>query len=347
MDLFRFDPPELETADACRIAADRWGIVGTGRRLPGERSHNTLITSPDGRRVVLKIQSATESHTTIDLHARALVHVADRTPDLPVARMLPTLDGELVPLVEHADRLHPTRMVSYLPGRTFDPDEAIPERGFREIGRLIGAIAAALADFDHPAAAGFMAWDIANGLLVEPELRRGVGPSSERVLSRAESRLRDVVAVMSELPRQVIHNDGHAGNLLRAATPSDRVTGIIDFGDVVHTVRAADVAVAAESFAAVASDPAGVIAALTAGYCERHHLDSDEIAAMPDLVLARQALTVLLVEHQIAEVPHLAERAARYLPAVVANMERWLALDPVELIERTTTLIEDGSWTTT
>ena len=171
MDLFRFDPPTLTVDDALAIAAERYGVTGTGIRLRGERSHNTLITSPDGRRFVLKIASPSEPPATIDLHARALVHLERRAPELPVARMVAALGGELVPELVHAGRSHRMRLVTYLAGVTFDDHQTISIQGLRAIGELMGALSAALRDFEHPAAGDFMPWDIANGLIVDDEYR--------------------------------------------------------------------------------------------------------------------------------------------------------------------------------
>jgi Ser/Thr protein kinase RdoA (MazF antagonist) len=340
VDMFRFDPPQLDVDDALLIARERWDIDGTGRRLPGERSFNALIETSAGRHVVLKIQSASEDPATIDLHARALRHVERRAPGLPVARMLPTTDGELVPGLSIRGRIHPARMVTFLPGEEFDGADAVSERGLRAIGGLLGGLAAALADFEHPAARGFMAWDLANGLVLDGAMRIGIGAESARVLELADDRLRRTVDLMPSLPRQIIHNDGHAGNLLRPHDESDEVCGVIDFGDVVHTIRVADVAIAGESFAPTDTDPAGVLAALTAGYHAHHPLTAAEIAAIPDLVLVRMALTVVLLEHQIAAVPHLAGRAAHHLPHVVRATERWLHLDAARLVDRIEAAVE-------
>ena len=339
VDMFRFDPPQLDVDQALRIARERWDIDGTGRRLPGERSFNVLIDTGAGRQVVLKIQSASEDPATIDLHARALRHVERRAPHLPVARMLPTTDGELVPGLPIGGRIHPARMVTYLSGEEFDADEAVSLRGLRAIGALLGGLAAALADFRHPAASGFMAWDLANGLVIDEAMRHGIGAESARVLDLADERLHRVVDLIPSLPHQVIHNDGHAGNLLRPHAESDEVCGVIDFGDVVRTIRVADVAIAGESFAPPADDPATALAAITAGYHAHHPLTASEISAIPDLVLVRMALTIVLVEHQIESVPHLADRAARYLPHIVQATERWLDLDPDRLVDRIDELV--------
>ena len=93
MDLFRFDPPDLTVDQARHIAHEHYGIGGATRRLRGERSHNTLFTCDDGRQFVLKVASAGERGATIEFHALALIHIEQRAPGLPIARMCPSLDG--------------------------------------------------------------------------------------------------------------------------------------------------------------------------------------------------------------------------------------------------------------
>lgn len=325
--LFGFDPPDLGPDEVVAIAARHWGITGRPRRLRGERSHNTRITADDGTAVTLQVQSASEDPGVIDLQTQAMRRLTLRAPDIPVPRVVPTRTGDVHAHVEIGGRIHLARLVTYLPGVTFDPASPLPAASYRRIGSLIGRIAVGLADFEHPAADHFMPWDIANGLIVDPDLRAGLTATSAAAVDAVDHRLEAAAEMMRTLPRRTIHNDGHAGNLVRSDTTSHQVTGVIDFGDLVHTVTAADVAIIAESFAPDHDDPESVVAAVTAGYHGELPLGDDEIAAIPELVLARAALTVLLVEYQIRHAPHLARGAAAGLPDVVARLVRWSRLD--------------------
>ena len=181
--MFGFDPPALDDAEIARIAHDRYGVVGTRRRLRGERSHNTLITTAAGEQFVLKIASAQDPWDTVEFHAAALVHLERTTPELPVARMVPAHDGELVPVLERGDDRHAVRMVTFLPGVTFDDDTPISRPGLFQVGALVGAVSAALADFDHPAADRPMPWDIANGLILDTDLWDGLRRRRTRCLA--------------------------------------------------------------------------------------------------------------------------------------------------------------------
>jgi Ser/Thr protein kinase RdoA (MazF antagonist) len=195
-------------------------------------------------------------------------------------------------------------------------------------------VAAALADFDHPAAWGFMPWDIANGLVLDEALNQALPDDARRLTERARPRIRSATAAMERLPRQIIHNDGHAGNLLRADPGSDRVTGLIDFGDLVHTVTVADIAVSAASLVPHQVDPIAALAALAGGYHAWRPLREAEIEALPDLVLARLVLSTLMVEYQVANAPHLAAAVSAERPGTLDNLARWLDVDPAAAAAR-------------
>jgi Ser/Thr protein kinase RdoA (MazF antagonist) len=269
----------------------------------------------------------------IDLQTQALVHVADRAPGVPVSQVVPTLAGERHATVERGGHTHLARLVTYLPGTTFDPDVRLPDHAYVEIGSLLGRISVALADFDHPIAGHFMPWNVGNGLIVDGALRADVGEAAARALAAVEDRLAALHDTLGRLPQQMIHNDGHAGNLLRADAESELVTGVIDFGDVVHTATIADVAVAAESFAVPHPDPFAISAALAVGYDRHRPLADAEIAALPEVVLGRLALTVLLVEYQLRHSDHLASHAHATRHHVVDRLERWSRLDVDAMID--------------
>ncbi len=332
--LFAFDRPDLDDTAIATILDTYWGISGELAALPGERSHNSLVsTMGSDTQFVLQVQSATELPAAVELQTNAMLHLERVAPHLPVSRVTPTADGAPLALVTVGDSDHLARLVTYLPGVTFDSDEALRPEAYVRIGALLGQIGAALDSFEHQVPDHFMPWDIGNGLLVDPALRERTSAAPARAINEVDARLVAVTETITRLRQQTVHNDGHAGNLLRASTASDIVTGVIDFGDIAHTAIAADVAIAAESFAPDHADPSEVTALLASGYHRHQPLTDDEVRALPELVLARLALTVLLVEVQIRESSHLAPGARRALPFVIDRLQRWAALDAVEMAD--------------
>ena len=333
--LFAFDRPNLDDTAVATILGTHWGISGELAGLPGERSHNSLVSTKGSvpTQFVLQVQSSAELPAAVELQTNAMLHVERVAPHLPVSRVTPTVDGAPLAHVNIGESVHLARLVTYLPGVTFDPGEPLRPEAYVHIGSLLGEIGVALASFEHQVPDHFMPWDIGNGLLVDPTLREGNSAESAQAINEVEARLVAVTGTIAGLRQQTIHNDGHAGNLVRESATSDVVTGVIDFGDIAHTAVAADVAIAAESFAPDHADPAGVTGLLAAGYHRHQPLTDDEISAMPELVLARLALSVLLVEVQIRESSHLAPGAQRALPFVIDRLRKWAALDAAEMAD--------------
>lgn len=340
MDVFGFDPPPMDGPTASRLAARLWDIEGAPTRIRGERSANTIISTPSGEAFVLQVQSASERQDVIDLQTRAMVHIAEFDPSIPIPHVVPTIDGAELATVDLDGARHLARLVTFLPGETFDDDEPLEPAAYEAIGGLIGRVAAALDDFEHPAAEHFMPWDLANGLIVDPTMRTDISAGAADALATVDERLHRVAEVIPTLRHRTIHNDGHAGNLLRADGSSDAVIGVIDFGDIVHTAVAADVAIIGESFAPASDRPDDVLAAIALGYHRQRPLDDAAVEALPDLVLARTALNVLMVEYQLRHAPHLEAHAEATRAWTIERLGRWQALDHDAMVHRIHTELE-------
>ena len=74
---------------------------------------------------------------------------------------------------------------------------------------------------------------------------------------------------MNALRQQVVHNDGHDGNLLRSAQDKDDFVGLIDFGDMIYAPVIQDLAVSMESLIPGRDDPIEAGAAIVSGFHER------------------------------------------------------------------------------
>src|SRR5699024_7009532 len=92
---------------------------------------------------------------------------------------------------------------------------------------------------------------------------------------------------LEHLPRSLIHNDANDNNLILDA--DDRLVGILDFGDMAHTWRIADLAVAGSYVCDGWDDPLAGICNVVAGYHEVNPLQAAEVAVLRDLILMRLA----------------------------------------------------------
>ena len=261
------EPFEHLTEDAARaIVRDVWGVEPTAlSRLDTERDDSFRVTTAQAE-YVLKVAHPADDPLYVNLQTAALSFAAEQS-GLPLQRILLTVEGEIEP--EVGGRV--ARLLTWLPGEPGAPIDHFL------LGQTLGRLSDALADFDHPAAHRDFAWDAARLDLLRPLLAEFPSDDIERVFDLYDG------LDLDALPRQVIHNDFHPGNVLVA---DSAVSGILDFGDVVHTVRVVDLAVAQSYF--------GVSPALVEGFERVVPLADAERAALPTLVAARYAQRILV-----------------------------------------------------
>ncbi len=333
--------PRIDAAGAMTLARDLYGIDGTTTALPSERDQNFLIATTADERFVLKIANATETLDILDAQNAAMEHVAALAL---CPRVLATTDGRRIARVASG---HFVRLLSWLPGTPLGTVGARSNPLLEDLGRKLGRLSRALADFDHPAIHREFYWDLSRAfdilsdyapLIGDPALRGFVIRTAGYVKARDGARL-------SRLRRSVVHGDANDFNVLvigeKTGTP--RVSGLIDFGDMVHSYTVAEPAVAIAYAVLDHPDPLDAAAAIVRGYHAEHPLTDDEIAVLFGLVQVRLCASVCIAAHQQPQRPddeYLAISQApiqRTLPVLAAihpeDAEQALraACDPVPL----------------
>ena len=252
--------------DAAALVARAFDLdVVSATRLDTERDDSFHVVTSTGD-VGFKLAPPDEPAAQLDLQDAALEHAASAglAVQTPLGR------------TSHEGRVG--RLLSWLPGT---PVAETTEIRRRELGAALGRLTATLADFDHPAARRVLAWDVAQLERSRPLLEQFPSAEANEAFRRFGTR---VAPVLASLPRQVVHNDFHRGNVLVDA--GGAVAGILDFGDVVHTVRVADLAIALSYF----DDHDEFVD----GFTDHVELDGMEWDVLDDLIGARLALRMLL-----------------------------------------------------
>jgi 4-aminobutyrate aminotransferase-like enzyme/Ser/Thr protein kinase RdoA (MazF antagonist) len=309
----RSTPPVFTEAQAERIARDTYGLAVSVRALPGERDRNFHLRTADQREYVLKIVDFNASPETTECQLRVLAHLAEQDPSLPVPRLFPTVLGGEVGTITGRDGSYVTCLLEFLPGSLlaeFRPDAPL----LANLGDALARLDAALQGFFHPALGQRLAWDarrlpelIEHAPLVEdPDLRRGV--------ENASAALKEHLPALRALRGQAIHGDCHAENVL-VNQDTRTVSGILDFGDMIHGPRVLEPAVAMSELLMADVAPLDSLAAILEGYAGRQPLEAAEVDALHDLIVARHAITILVHAWRLRHDPEGAralERSARH-----------------------------------
>jgi Ser/Thr protein kinase RdoA (MazF antagonist) len=171
-----------------------------------------------------------------------------------------------------------------------------------DVGRSVAEVDAALRSFDHPAIHRRVDWDLAEGLAVIAERRplvadRALGRLVDETVARFE---RDDAPSLPALGRSAIHNDANEFNVLVEGT---RVSGIIDFGDMVYGWTVGDLAIAIAYAALDQPDPGAAARAVARGYERVSPLMGEERHVLMGLVRLRLAMSVCIAAAQQRERP--------------------------------------------
>lgn len=315
--------------EAHRLVRERFGLTAAVSALTSERDQNFLVREAHGARYVLKITNPAEDVSVTDFQTRALLHVASVAPDLPVQRIVPTVDGQVRCIAGFDDGTERVvRLLSYLPGQPLHSVAAGPALR-AELARSLARLDLALRGFFHPAAGHRLLWDLKEAsrlreLLahIGDERRRGI---AERFLDAFEQHAKPR---MPGLRGQVVHNDLNPHNVLVDANGEGVVTGILDFGDMVHAPLINDLAVAC-SYQLGGGDANGSAEEALAGaaaFVSAYHavlpLEEAEVDVVFDLIAARLVMTVAITGWRAQRYPENRAYILRNNPLSWDGLER-------------------------
>lgn len=283
--------PRFNMEAAVKIAAESFGIQATARPLPSERDQNFLLTNSAGEKFVLKIANALETWDFLDAQNAALNHVGKHV-DFCQSLVRGVTGDEIVEVSDHF-----VRMVRYLPGVPLAEIRHPPAELLRDLGRKLGQLAHALKDFDHPAVHRDFHWDLSHGNEIIDEY----SPLIEN------ARLRDVVlrckVVFDEqLRRSAIHGDANDYNVL-VDPQRMTVSGLLDFGDMVYSYTAGELAIAVAYVVLDKPHPRAVADEVIEGYTSEFALLDEEREAVWPLALLRLAVSACMAAYQQRQQP--------------------------------------------
>src|ERR1700730_7453611 len=296
------------------FARELYGLEVTAKSLPGEYDDNFHLTTtgsaaatraveqetaglrPGGSAFVLKAMHPARERGWIDLQCRALQHVAERAPQLGLPRVCPLGSGEAFASIRGGDGLERfVWLLTYVPGNVLAETRPAAGELLTSLGRFLGEMDAALADFAHPAAHRELKWDLAGAGWIRQHWDHILEASRralvEKFLALYEA---EVIPVSGRLRRSVIYGDANDYNVLVGdALPLPRkVVSVIDFGDMHHTFTVAEVAIGAAYAMLGNHEPLRAAAAVIAGYHAVLPLEEQELEVLFALIGARLAVSV-------------------------------------------------------
>jgi len=292
--------PRFSEAEAADLAKQLFDVDAKALALPSERDQNFRLQDERGGRFVLKIANATESRDVLELQNRTMAHVASEGRQRfdefePCPRVCPAPGGEEILTID-AGAGHFARLLTYLPGKPLAAVNPHSDDLLFSLGSFMGRIGQALKNFDHPATRREFHWDLARcGDVVAAGIDElEPGPRRDMVSRLLDRYRRSIQPRLADLRTSVIHSDANDYNVL--ASPygrwGHRVSGLIDFGDMVHSQTVNELAIACAYAIMGKVDPLAAGCRVIAGYHQALPLADVELAVLFDLICMRLCTSV-------------------------------------------------------
>ncbi len=328
-------PPAFAPGQVAAIARELFGIDGSARDLGSERDQTFLIEG-EGGDGVLKISNLGEDPDALDIEVAALLHVAATDPDLPVARQRARLGAgptpELAdyrPQFHGPDGPHYVRLFERLTGRSMVRGCELHDAAVVAYGATSARLGRALRGLFHPAAGRTLLWDTKHTAQLRGLVDAIPDPARRAMVVRVLDRFDERVAPRySTLRAQVVHSDLALDNVL--LDEHGLVTGIVDFGDIVHTALLTDLVAAMESV--LRGRPRDEVLRggrlFLDGYQSVTPLEPLELELVGDLLAARLITLVTLSAWRVVRYPENAKYIQHGDPDNWPMVEQYDAMGP-------------------
>ena len=333
--------PTPTITDAEHLADEHWGLDCQAKLLVGYEDLNFLLVTDAGDRWVLKISREGVDERSLDCQIQALKSLEESVVAHLVQRVRPAGDGRcLIPIETGEGGPRWVRVLSYLEGTPLANHRNRPRPFLEEIGRTLARLDLALGAFDHPGAHLDHGWRIERAHEVGRYAKHIPDPTRREMIEHHLDRFRSKVAPrLAGLDHGVIHNDANDYNLLvrDGADETPVLAGLIDFGDCLHTVTIAELAIAAAYLMLDRDDPLTTAAHLAAGYHSVRPITVIEQELLFDLIVARLCTSVTMSARGLDLEPDNEYLQIAAQP-IWRLLERMARIDPDEA----TRLIEDA-----
>lgn len=292
--------PAFSDNEILETLAQQYQLSGQLKALPGYCDQNLLLTTEDNQTFIIKIANTEEAIIELAMQNEAMAHLTNQECAVPHA--LKNSQGQLLSTISTNEKVDAQtfnlRVLTYLSGDFYADAPSISHNKslWTSLGKFMAQINIALSDFTHPGAFRYLEWDLAQGYRVCMSKKHLLeDKQSELVENFLKLYQSQTMPVLSQLPQGVIHNDANDYNLLvdDSKAPTS-VTGIIDFGDMVHSHIINELAITC-AYALMGEkedDIFTVLGSIVSAYHQSKPLQDIELEVLYSLIALRLCTTV-------------------------------------------------------
>lgn len=277
--------------DVAAFVLEQYGLHATVKPLDGYEDLNYLLIADEGQRFVLKCTTAIDALDFIESQNRVLNHLAAQGMQGLIPELIPTATGAQTIHWQNEDQSFYIRLFTFVEG-TFLSDLPVNNEQLLDFGRFLGRMDQLSKDLKEGAIiARIHEWDHQHFLMNKEHLNVIEDVEQRRVIHYFLQQFEDrILPYRYRLRKGLIHNDPNDRNVL---TDGQKITGIIDFGDMSYTWLICELAITIAYTAQLTEDPLECAWHLIKGYHEELPLDEQELHLLFYLIPTRLCTTLI------------------------------------------------------
>lgn len=280
----------FSTDDIAAMVKRFYGINVSVKPLTGEYELNYLLAGDDGTKYIFKLASDENSYDFFDAQVKIVQHLSHGKVADKFFRYILNAEGAAITILQQSERKYYLRLLTFLEGAFWVNIQERSDKLHVSLGNLLGCMDNELKNFSHAAMHRYYIWDISNAADANRKLHCIKDHERRRIagyfLLQFET---EVLPVISSLRHAYVHHDANDTNIL---VQENKVTGLIDFSDMVYTALINNLAVACTYAMMNHQDPLHAAMLVVKGYHAAYPLTEQEIDLLYYLIAARLCISV-------------------------------------------------------
>ncbi len=323
--------PKFNNEQVLQLLKQHYGLDGQLSELVSYADLNKKFTTACGQCFVVKIANSQQSFDQLDFENQVMSKLTKSDLSIHTPKLQKTIDtNALMVKISDADNQQCwMRLITFLDGQLWADVDTSDLKYSSSLGRNLAQIDTLLATIEHHASRDYLDWDLRHANSLVRKHYSSVH-DAERIHLIDQSLIQfetQVIPLFPKLATQLIHNDANNYNLL-VDSESAQVSGIFDFGDIVHSLRIAELAIAAAYAIMGKENIRETIQTLVLAYHQQNPLSETEIEVLIYCIQIRLALSICMSSYEYSLTPE-----NEYL--LVSQNDAWRVLEQLEEIDVT------------
>jgi 4-aminobutyrate aminotransferase-like enzyme/Ser/Thr protein kinase RdoA (MazF antagonist) len=277
-------------ANIQQLVIEQYGLSVTVKALNGYDELNFILTDKKNQKYILKLSDKNHSYSFLEAQVKIIKHLINSSLIGHFQQFYTNKNGkELTPIIKE-DQVYYLRILSFLEGDFWCEKPEKSNDLFYDLGFFMGNMDKELQGFSHPAMHRHYTWDISKASDANEKLKYITHHEKRRIAGYFLLQFDTEVLPQIHLLRHAyIHNDANDCNLL---VQEEKVTGLIDFGDMVYTALINNLAIACTYAILESKDPITAASFIVKGYHKSYPLRVQELDLLYYLIAARLCISV-------------------------------------------------------